>query len=270
MFYLLVRGKVTRQCPQTTTSEEKEDPSSNRSPSYDFNWLDLQSWSRQGVRLSGLSVLPRHNHWKRACNACVDQPVPDTLRPRRQSWAESPVAQNKSACTRGIKVFRVLNSDTIRRKKVGNFVSFTPSQPLRLYLGEHTIRKKKKKSIRQFRAETHTDMTHESQQQNYSQTMSQAEHHDWTWSPNDWVTVTPALRSVYPSQIRCRPYKSPLGETINRGPPCTHAFEKTTYARLMSCSPCQSSVDHENIRINQHALQVSVFRVLNSDNIRSK
>ena len=33
------------------------------------------------------------------------------------------------------------------------------------------IGKKMKKSIRHLRAETHTDTTHESQQQNYSQTM---------------------------------------------------------------------------------------------------
>ena len=59
------------------------------------------------------------------------------------------------------------------------------------------------------------------------------------------------------SQILCRLYKSPLGETINQGPPCVYTCKNITYARQRSCSPCQSSVYHGNTQTTQHTLKVS-------------
>ena len=65
--------------------------------------------------------------------------------------------------------------------------------------------------------------------------------HDGAWSPRGWATATFQLWALDPPrdfsaiEIRCRLYKNPLGETVNRSPPMyTHAnfcFFLITYAR---------------------------------------
>ena len=77
----------------------------------------------------------------------------------------------------------------------------------------------------------------------------------------------PALRFLW-SQILCRLYKSPLDETINRGPPCVYVWKKSTYTWWHDMSQFGGPRKQQNNpACTKH---VSIFKMLKLDTIQRK